>query len=52
MLAADHTSSREIATRLHLSVRTVDNHLGHVYAKLGVSSRAQLATLLEVGASR
>jgi hypothetical protein len=26
--------------------------LGRVYAKLGVSSRAQLATLLEVGASR
>ena len=50
MLAAAHTSSREIATRLHLSVRTVDNHLGRVYAKLGVSSRAQLATLLEVGA--
>jgi DNA-binding CsgD family transcriptional regulator len=50
MLAAAHLSSREIATRLHLSVRTVDNHLGRVYAKLGVSNRAQLATLLEVGA--
>jgi DNA-binding CsgD family transcriptional regulator len=52
LLAAAHTSSREIATRLHLSVRTVDNHLGRIYAKLGVSSRAQLATLLEVTASR
>jgi DNA-binding CsgD family transcriptional regulator len=52
MLAAAHTSSREIATRLHLSVRTVDNYLGRVYAKLGVSSRAQLATLLKVRASR
>jgi DNA-binding CsgD family transcriptional regulator len=50
MLAAAHTSSREIATRLHLSVRTVDNHLGRVYAKLGVSNRAQLARLLEVRA--
>jgi DNA-binding CsgD family transcriptional regulator len=30
----------------------VDNHLGRVYAKLGVSSRAQLAALLEVRASR
>ena len=50
MLAAAHTPSREIATRLHLSVRTVDNHLGRVYAKLGVSNRAQLATLLELGA--
>jgi len=52
MLAAAQASSREIATRLQLSVRTVDNHLGRVYAKLGVSSRAQLATLLEVRASR
>jgi DNA-binding CsgD family transcriptional regulator len=52
MLAAAHTSSREIATRLHLSVRTVDNYLGRVYAKLGVSSRARLAALLEVRASR
>jgi DNA-binding CsgD family transcriptional regulator len=52
MLAAAQASSREIATRLHLSVRTVDNYLGRVYAKLGVSSRARLATLLEVKASR
>ena len=52
MLAATQASSREIATRLHLSVRTVDNYLGRVYAKLGVSSRARLATLLEVRASR
>jgi DNA-binding CsgD family transcriptional regulator len=52
LLAAMAASSREIANRLHLSVRTVDNHLGRIYAKLGVSSRAQLATLLEIGASR
>ena len=52
LLAAAHTSSREIATRLHLSVRTVDNHLGRIYAKLGVSSRTQLATLFEARASR
>jgi DNA-binding CsgD family transcriptional regulator len=52
MLAAAQASSREIATRLQLSVRTVDNHLGRVYAKLGVSSRARLATLLEIRASR
>jgi DNA-binding CsgD family transcriptional regulator len=46
MLAAARTSSRDIAARLGLSVRTVDNHLGRVYAKLGVSNRAQLAALL------
>jgi DNA-binding CsgD family transcriptional regulator len=52
LLAAAHTSSREIAARLHLSVRTVDNHLGRVYAKLGISSRAQLAAVLQVRAPR
>jgi DNA-binding CsgD family transcriptional regulator len=45
-LAAAQTSSREIAARLGLSVRTVDNYLGRAYAKLGVSSRAELAVLL------
>jgi DNA-binding CsgD family transcriptional regulator len=52
MLAAARTSSRDIATRLNLSVRTVDNHLGRVYAKLGVSNRAQLAALLRAGTPR
>jgi DNA-binding CsgD family transcriptional regulator len=46
MLAAARTSSREIAARLDPSVRTVDNYLGRVYAKLGVSGRAELAALL------
>jgi DNA-binding CsgD family transcriptional regulator len=49
MLAAARTSSREIAARLDLSVRTVDNHLGRVYAKLGISNRTQLAALLRAG---
>jgi DNA-binding CsgD family transcriptional regulator len=46
ILAAAGTSSREIAARLDLSVRTVDNYLGRAYAKLGVSSRTELAALL------
>jgi len=46
MLAAEGTSSKDIAERLYLSVRTVDNHLQHAYAKLGVSSRAGLAQAL------
>lgn len=49
MLAAARSSSREIADRLDLSVRTVDNYLGRVYAKLGISNRAQLAALLRAG---
>lgn len=36
-------SSRSIAERLYVSVRTVDNHLAQVYRKLGVGGRAQLA---------
>jgi len=45
-LAAAGHSSRLIAERLYLSVRTVDNHLGHVYEKLGVSGRSALAEVL------
>jgi DNA-binding CsgD family transcriptional regulator/tetratricopeptide (TPR) repeat protein len=45
-LAAAGHSSRVIAERLYLSVRTVDNHLGHVYEKLGVNGRSALAEAL------
>ena len=47
LLAAGGQSSRLIAEQLHLSVRTVDNHLGRIYDKLGVSNRADLATALD-----
>jgi DNA-binding NarL/FixJ family response regulator len=36
-------TSKAIAARLVVSVRTVDNVLHSVYAKLGVSGRAELA---------
>ncbi len=45
-LAATHASSRDIAARLGLSVRTVDNYLGRAYAKLGITGRAELAAML------
>jgi DNA-binding CsgD family transcriptional regulator len=33
---------REIATALFVSPRTVETHLTHVYAKLGVSGKHEL----------
>ena len=42
-LAAANLASREIAERLGITTRTVDNLLGRVYAKLGVSGRQELA---------
>jgi non-specific serine/threonine protein kinase len=46
LLVADGLSNREIALRLVISKRTVDAHVEHTFAKLGVSSRVQLATWL------
>ncbi|MGD9957094.1 MAG: LuxR C-terminal-related transcriptional regulator, partial [Candidatus Nanopelagicales bacterium] len=45
-LVARGRSSKEVAGDLVLSVRTVDNHLANVYAKLGIAGRAQLASAL------
>jgi DNA-binding CsgD family transcriptional regulator len=45
-LAATGLSSQQIADRLVISVRTVDNHLHRVYRKLGISRRAELAKLV------
>ncbi len=45
-LVADGLSNRQIAERLVISKRTVDAHIEHIYGKLGVSSRVQLADWL------
>jgi len=45
-LAADGLSNPEIGTRLFLSPRTVQYHLGKVFTKLGITSRGQLSRAL------
>jgi DNA-binding CsgD family transcriptional regulator len=45
-LAAVGHRSREIADRLYLSPRTVENHLQRVYSKLGVNGRIELSPAL------
>jgi HD-GYP domain-containing protein (c-di-GMP phosphodiesterase class II) len=42
-LAARGLTTRDIADHLYISFRTADHHIEHVYAKIGVSSRAAAA---------
>jgi non-specific serine/threonine protein kinase len=43
-LVADGRANKAIAVELHLSVRTVESHVRHVLAKVGLDNRTQLAT--------
>ena len=47
MLAAGGLTSTEIAGRLVLSLRTVENHLQRGYTKLGVVNRTELRRALQ-----
>jgi DNA-binding CsgD family transcriptional regulator len=42
-------TNREVAAELFLSPKTIDFHLGRVYRKLDIHSRAELATLVAEG---
>ena len=42
-LAAEGMGNREMADRLAISQATVKVHLGHIFQKLGVRGRAELA---------
>ena len=43
-LVAKGRSNREVATELYMSVKTVEFHVGNIFAKLGLRSRRELIT--------
>ena len=45
-LVAEGLTNPEIGARLYISRRTVETHLSHVFTKLGLASRTQLAAEL------
>jgi signal transduction histidine kinase len=51
-LAAEGLTSRAVADRMLLSQQTVRSHLRHVFRKLGVRSRVELARVSEQAATR
>jgi DNA-binding CsgD family transcriptional regulator len=42
-LIAQGATNRDVAAQLHLSLHTVKYHVHNAFAKLGITSRAQLA---------
>ncbi|MGH2987536.1 MAG: helix-turn-helix transcriptional regulator [Solirubrobacterales bacterium] len=50
MAVAEGATNKQVAAGLFLSPKTIEFHLGRVYRKLGIHSRAELATLVARGA--
>jgi DNA-binding CsgD family transcriptional regulator len=46
MLIADGHTNQQIAEKLFLSIRTVETHVSHIFAKLGVKSRVGVVSML------
>jgi DNA-binding CsgD family transcriptional regulator len=44
-LVAEGLTNRDVAERLFVSIHTVNSHLRHVFAKLDINSRVELARL-------
>jgi DNA-binding CsgD family transcriptional regulator len=49
-LAARGRTNRQMGAALFVSPHTVDSHIRHIYAKLGISSRVELTRLVVVHA--
>ncbi len=50
-MVAEGRTNKSIATSLFLSPKTIEFHLGHVYRKLNVSNRTELAGSLRTPSS-
>jgi len=46
VLVAKGMTNREVATELYVSPKAVDYHLGHIFGKLGITSRRDLRQLV------
>jgi DNA-binding NarL/FixJ family response regulator len=45
-LVATGATNREVAASVHLSLKTVEEHLSRLYRKLGVRSRTELVRVV------
>lgn len=52
LAVADGATNKEAAGALFISAKTVEFHLGHIYRKLGLRSRTELARHIAGNAER